>query len=293
MLPIAEGAEVTVEANPATLDEYGAHALLAAGANRLSVGVQSFELETLRALGRAHDAADAERAIEVARLFPRWSLDLILAVPVTPYQRDERDATRALEAGARHVSAYCLTLEEGTPLARARAEGRLQPLEEADEADRLERASDILARGGLARYEVSNWSAPGDESRHNLGYWRGLPYVGLGAGAHSWDGRRRSWNVADPVAYRAAVESGHSPEGGSEPIGPRERFLERLMLSLRTCEGAPWEELCRLAGEAGEDGFASRAERALAAGSLVCVGERVRIPESRFCYADAIVRDLA
>lgn len=292
LAPTAE-TEVTLEANPATIDRRYAEELLCAGANRLSIGVQSFDAETLRTLGRAHGVAEAVAALEVARGFPRWSLDLILAVPGSPPERDEADAVRALELGARHVSAYCLSFEEGTPFGAARNEGRLVPLAEGDEAERLERVAAALAQGGLARYEVSNWASEGEESRHNLGYWRGVPYVGLGAGAHSWDGSSRSWNHADPLAYRAALEAGNSAVAGREAIGPRERFLERLMLALRTREGAEADELARLAREAEEGDFPARLERTLARGDLVRLGERLRVPDDRLRYADAIVRELA
>lgn len=291
--PFVPDAEATVEANPGTLDERMVSALLAAGANRLSVGVQSFDDRLLRVLGRIHDGAEAVAACELARRFPRWSLDLIHAIPGQTEDDLLADVRQALALGARHVSSYSLTYEEGTPLTRARDEGRVTPASEDEELRLYTVVEWALGAGGVERYEVSNYARPGEESRHNLNYWRGGRYVGLGAAAHSFVRRERCWNVADPAEYVARVGEGDLPAAGSEALGPRELFLERLMLGLRMCEGLAEDEIRALAAGAGEERFARRLEAEVARGNLARADGRVHIAAGSFALADRIIRDLA
>ncbi len=290
---LAPEAEVTVEANPGTLDAALCASLREAGANRLSLGVQSFADRHLATLGRAHDGAEAVVAARLASRFPRWSLDLIHAIPGQSVADARADVDRALELGARHVSAYGLTYEEGTPLWRARREGSVVPATEDEELALYRAVGEALEAGGLRRYEVSNFAVPGQESRHNRSYWRGGRYIGLGAAAHSHVGARRVWNTPDPAEYAAILRTGELPVAGSEVLTARDRFLERLMLGLRACEGLPRDALLALAAEAGESGFAARLETSLGRGNVMLDGGWLRIPPERLPLADRIIRDLA
>lgn len=180
------GAEITVETNPETTDLRLVEMLVAAGVNRFSLGVQSFDDAVLSTLGRRHDAARAEAAAAVlARSGQRFSVDLICGVPGQSVASWRESLARAIATGAGHVSVYPLSIEEGTPLDRAIAEGRMLEPDPDIAAEMMQLAEDALATAGLARYEVANYARPGEESRHNTSYWTGTAYLGLGPSASS------------------------------------------------------------------------------------------------------------
>jgi putative oxygen-independent coproporphyrinogen III oxidase len=233
------GPEVTVEANPDTVDRSSLAALLSGGVTRLSMGAQSFDPAVLRALQRVHDGASVRRAFEEARAagFRDINLDLIFGAEGESLAswRGTLDATVAL--GPEHVSAYALTIEPATPLGRAVGSGAVRPPDPDLQADMFEAACDVLGAAGYVHYEVSNWARPGHECVHNLGYWRHRPYLGLGAGAHSARAGRRWWNLRPPQQYLALVEAGRLPTGGEERLGSEDLRLEAVFLGLRTSEG--------------------------------------------------------
>jgi oxygen-independent coproporphyrinogen-3 oxidase len=237
---VARDAEVTLEANPASTDEDRVAAWLEGGVNRLSLGVQGFDARALAVLERKTDAAQATRAFNLAREmgFANISVDLIYAVPFQDRDTWLDTLHRAVALGPDHVSTYCLSFEEGTLLYRRRAEGRLPEVEPDLQWDQLDVACAELEAAGFLRYEVSNWSLPGFESRHNRAYWRCRPVYGAGAGAHSYgtDGVSswRWWNVARPREYIAAARA---PRADGEELSPRKAAAESLMLGLRTVEG--------------------------------------------------------
>lgn len=235
--------DLTVEANPESLDAARADAWLAAGVNRLSLGVQSLDAGVLKLLGRTCDPATARAGLRLAcASFPRVSADWILAPGVQPGRlHDELD--EAVDLGVEHVSLYILEVHEGTSLARRVAAGkvRLAPPQETEAA--YLGAVAHLARRGLRQYEVSNFARPGAESRHNQAYWQGAPYLGLGPSAHGFWGRRRYANLADLGAYLAAVEAGRVPEEMVDPLDRAARRLEALILPLRTAAGVPLSRL--------------------------------------------------
>jgi oxygen-independent coproporphyrinogen III oxidase len=236
---VATDAEVTLEANPASTDEARLTAWLEGGVNRLSLGVQGFEPRALAVLERRTDAAQATHAFGLARAMgvPNVSIDLIYAVPFQSRESWLETLRRGLALGPDHISTYCLTFEEGTLLWRRRAEGRVPEVERDLQWDQLDAACAELDSAGFRRYEVSNWSRPGFESRHNFAYWRCRPVYGAGAGAHSYatdgNGARRWWNVARPREYIAALE----PMADGEELSFRKSVAESLMLGLRTVDG--------------------------------------------------------
>ena len=236
---VAPGAEITLEANPGSTDEEKLDSWLAAGVNRLSLGVQGFDGRALAVLERRTDAAQAQHAFRLARDagMRNINVDLIYAVPFQTRDSWVETLRRGIALGPDHVSVYCLTFEEGTLLFRRRAQGKVPEVESDLAWDQLDAACEELASAGFRRYEVSNWSRPGFESRHNLAYWRCRPVYGAGAGAHSYlvDGRAatRSWNVARPREYIAAA----CKTADREELGERKVLAESLMLGLRTAEG--------------------------------------------------------
>jgi oxygen-independent coproporphyrinogen-3 oxidase len=237
---VAPGAEVTLEANPASTDESRVTAWLEGGVNRLSLGVQGFDGRALAVLERRTDAAQATRAFRLARELgvANLSIDLIYAVPFQSRESWVETLKRGLDLGPDHVSTYCLTFEEGTLLWRRRAKGLVPEVDPDLQWDQLDAACRELEAHGYRRYEVSNWARPGFESRHNLAYWRCRPVYGAGAGAHSYaaDGERawRWWNVARPREY---IGASPEPVADGEELPERKARAESLMLGLRTADG--------------------------------------------------------
>jgi oxygen-independent coproporphyrinogen-3 oxidase len=237
-MDVSSGAEVTVEANPETVTEATFEALLAAGFNRFSIGVQSLAPHVLRGLGRTHSAGRALDAIADARRAGVTDLnaDLIFG---SPWERpgDWVASLAALvDLGPEHVSAYALTVEQGTPLATLVRTGRVPNVDPDVQADRYSTAGEVLGAAGYERYEVSNWTRPGHASRHNVLYWSAGDYLGFGAGAHGHMAGRRSWAVRLPRHYVDAVGSGEVEEG-HEVLTPGERAGEALALGLRLASG--------------------------------------------------------
>jgi putative oxygen-independent coproporphyrinogen III oxidase len=236
---IAHDAEVTVEANPETVDESVFAELLAVGFNRFSVGIQSAAPHVLEALGRTHSADVALEALAAARRAGVSDLnaDLIFGSPWESAKDWDLTLSAVSSASPEHVSAYALTVEEGTPLHTLVTTGRVPDVDPDLQADRHEAAAGFLRSAGFERYEVSNWATPGHASRHNLLYWSAGEYAAFGAGAHGNLGGRRFWNVRLPRAYIAAAESGTSVEAGSETLQADPRGGEALMLGLRLASG--------------------------------------------------------
>lgn len=252
---VPAGAEITIEANPESTDRDRLRAWRDAGVNRVSVGVQSFDAGVLAKLGRRHSPEAAERAVrDAAEVIGNASVDLIYAARRSTVESARADAARAAAAGAAHVSAYALTLDpdvlaEDVPLARLARQGRL-PLPGADDA--VTQAAAIraaLRRAGLRRYEISNFARPGRASIHNRLYWDGESYLGLGPGAFGCrradgdGGSVRYGNLRDPDAWLATVEAGRVPTADDERLAPVAERNEKLMLALRTRDGAALDAL--------------------------------------------------
>ncbi|MFL5798374.1 MAG: radical SAM family heme chaperone HemW [Actinomycetota bacterium] len=239
--------EVSVEANPDTVDRRSLAALRAGGVNRLSMGAQSFDRSVLEALERVHQPESVRRAFADARAagFDDVNLDLIFGAHGETLDSWCRTVEQTLALGPEHVSAYALTVEPATPLGRAVASGATPPPDPDLQAEMFDLACEALGAAGYGHYEVSNWALPGHESRHNLGYWERRPYLGLGAGAHSWRDGRRWWNVRPPQQYLDAVESGTIPLGGEERLDDDASRLEAMFLGLRTSFGVAAAEVDR------------------------------------------------
>jgi putative oxygen-independent coproporphyrinogen III oxidase len=245
-------AEITAEANPDTVDARYLSDLRNAGVNRLSIGVQSFDPVVLEALERIHSAHSVRAAYRAARDagFDNVSLDLIYGANGESLESWRRTVDAAIDLAPDHLSCYALTIEPATALGR-KAAGGLVPSTDPDlQAEMYDAACELLAEAGYEHYEISNWAKPGRRSVHNMGYWEGRPYLGLGAGAHSYRDARRWWNVRPPQQYLAEIEAGRRPVGGSEELGQAERRMEQLLLGLRVADGVPagWVEAERAAG---------------------------------------------
>ena len=239
-LPVRDDARIFFEANPEDVTHETVSAWRALGVHTLSLGVQSFDERELRFLGRRHDASHAQAAVRecVATGFDTVSLDLIFGLPGQSADTLRESLGTAVALGPDHISCYQLTVHEGTAFGRRRARGRLVEMPEDEQAARYALIHEVLARGGWRAYEVSNFARETrHRSRHNMKYWRHLPYLGLGPSAHSFDGTRRWWNHRGIAAYRAALDGGERPVAGSERLAREDLALEALMFGMRTTEG--------------------------------------------------------
>ena len=235
------GAEVTIEANPDTVDATRLAGFRDAGVNRVSIGVQSTRPHVLGALGRTHRPEHVQAAVAAAFDvgIDRVGVDLIYGAAGATLDDWRRTLDDALALGVGHVSAYALTVEAGTPLAARIASGEVVAPDEDLQADEYVIADEVLIAAGLTWYEISNWARPGHECTHNILCWQQGDYLGVGCAAHSHSGGRRWWNVRTPERYVQRVRAGESPEAGSEVLGDAERAEEAFVLALRTSAGAP------------------------------------------------------
>ena len=249
-----DGAEVTVEANPGTTSEYTLGRLRRAGANRISLGVQSLDPPELEMLGRIHSVSQVRQSVHQAQAagFDNLNLDLIYGLPGQELPTWTTTLEQAIGLGPEHLSLYALSLEDDTPLAQDVADGRLPAPDPDLAADMYLAADAILSRAGFENYEISNWSRPGRRSAHNQVYWRNQAYLGLGAGAHSSSVDHRWWNVADIPAYiervSSAVPTGENQDHrpaveGEESINLPLQMGETMMLGLRlTADGVTFDD---------------------------------------------------
>lgn len=271
----ADDLEITLEANPNSVEAAGFADLAAAGVNRLSLGLQSFDDEALEFLGRAHSAAEGLAALEIAQAhFPRVSFDLIYALPGDSEERWARNLEFALARGTTHLSLYQLTIEPGTRFAAMVARKAFEPLD-ADRAATLYELTDaVTSAAGMPAYEISNYAAPGAESRHNLSYWRYGDYAGIGPGAH---GRRlgmRTVRHKKPENFLSALERNGHGIAEEAALSAQESADEALVMGLRLSEGI---DATALARRFGLDAIVDwrRVERLVASGHLVRHGEHI------------------
>lgn len=293
-----EPEEVTLEANPSTTERERLAGFRSAGVDRLSVGVQSFDDETLRRLGRAHRAAESHAFLEAARAagFGNLSVDLIFGACGQGREELRRDVALALEHAPEHVSGYALTLEPGTPFARAVAAGKLE-LPGDDEAAEMMLALDAALEGaGLARYEISSWARPGRAAVHNRRYWQRRPVLGLGVGAHSHEPPRaaepfgaRSANERDLPRYLARIEAGRFDPPEREALAPATARAEAVFLALRTREGLCAAAFASEFGAPPRHFFAAAIDESLAAQQLAESGDGDLALTSRgWLFADEV-----
>jgi len=243
-LTILPTAEITLEANPEDVSTESAVAWRRAGINRISIGAQSFDDAVLRWMHRTHDAAAIRRAVDSAREagLGDLSLDLIFALPPDLSRSWERDLSEALALEPNHVSLYGLTIEPLTPLGRWRDRGAVGPIPDEQYEHEYLRAHEAISAAGFEHYEVSNFARSGHRARHNSAYWRGVPYAGLGPGAHEFNGEVRRWNVGAYAAWVRQLAAGEDPLEGSEQLEAEKRETEAVYLGLRTDRGVRLSE---------------------------------------------------
>ena len=284
--------EVTIEMNPDDVTEEYAHALSQLSVNRVSMGAQTFDDTRLRFLNRRHNAQQVPQAVKTLREagISNISIDMMYGFPGETLDNWQDDITKALDLGVEHLSAYCLMIEEGTVLYEKMRNGENERMRECDEE--LERQmyytlTERLKAAGYEHYEISNFALPGRRSRHNSSYWTDLPYIGLGAAAHSYDGRSRCWNVADIRQYINGIENG-SPVIDQEWLNDDSRYNDRVMLSLRTCEGIDLSTL----QPADRTYLLSLAQKYIDNRLLTAEGDHLRLSNEGLFVSDMIMSDL-
>ncbi|MDX6273918.1 MAG: hypothetical protein QOJ92_1128 [Frankiales bacterium] len=284
-LGLADGAEVTTEANPDSVGPRELEALRSGGFNRISFGMQSAVPHVLATLERTHAPGGPEAAARAARDagFDQVSLDLIYGTPGESLDDWRRSLEAALSVQPDHISAYSLIVEPGTRLAARVHRGEIPAPDEDDLADKYLLAEEVLTAAGLRWYEVSNWARDdAARCRHNEGYWRGGDWWGVGPGAHSHVGGVRWWNVKHPTAYAQRLASGQSPAAAREVLTADERLHERVLLELRLVDGISLTELPDPA----------LADEPVRRGLAVLSGGRLVLTLQGRLLADAVVRDL-
>jgi oxygen-independent coproporphyrinogen-3 oxidase len=289
--------EVTVECNPTSLDEAKARALVDVGVTRLSIGTQSLAKDQLQFLGRLHDPDGALASIDAAirAKVPRVSTDLIFGLPNQTPEDARAQAAALADRGLGHLSCYQLTIEPGTRFGELAKRGRLPLADDGRVADAFLAIDGELSGRGLRHYEISNYARPGEEARHNLAYWRGAEYLGLGCGAYGAFGRVRYRNAIDPARYVEATRAVRSDVVGegdglsisSEALDGETLLRERIMLGLRIAEGI---DIDANAAELGVEAWPEDRRRALArleaSGRVEREGSRLVIPPGAWLFAD-------
>ena len=248
---IAEGAEITLEANPDDIRPDYLSALRDLPINRISMGIQSFQPEDLRLLNRRHDREQAIRAVELCQAhgFTNLSIDLIYGLPGQTPEAWEENLRQAIRLGTPHLSAYHLTYEEGTALYKRLQAGQVEPVDEEVSVTLFHILTERMAEAGFQHYEISNFARPGFHARHNSAYWTGKPYLGLGPSAHSYNRTSREWNVASLPLYLRGIESGQ-PATERETLDLPSRYNDFIITGLRTMWGISLDKLRAEFGEA-------------------------------------------
>ena len=290
--------EFTIEVNPEDIVEKGhgyVEGLLRLGVNRISMGVQSFDDDTLKWMNRRHNSARAKQAYAILEEagVKNISIDLIFGLPQLSLEGWKENLSKALSISPSgvlpsHISSYQLSVEEGSALASLMAKGKWSEASDEVCAQQYETLCETLREAGYHHYEISNFAQPGYEARHNSAYWNHTPYIGLGPGAHSYIPDSRKWNNPDLMAYiEAGKTGGFSAVSGGEILTAEQLGLERLMLGLRTSEGLSGDFL---------EGFCAKESirKALDEGHLQLLDNGlIRIPEEHFFISDAIITDLS
>ena len=291
--PIAPNPEVTIECNPDDLTPEFLTALRRMPANRISMGIQSFNDAQLKRLGRRHDAAKARQAVANARAagYDNISIDLMFALPGSNRAEWQKTLDTAITLHPDHISAYNRMYEEGTPLHRALERGDFQELSEEENLEQFRMLIDSMKSAGYRHYEISNFALPGRESRHNSSYWNDTPYIGCGAAAHSYNGNSREWNIADIKAYIEGMESG-CRNYEIENLTEEESYNDTILTRLRTADGIPLQWMKEKFNDKLNNYMLRAAEKEIALGNLKEENGHLSLTEKGIFISDAVIREL-
>lgn len=293
--PVAENAEITLEANPDTLSLAYLEGLRQLGVNRLSIGIQSFFDNDLKYLSRRHDSQHARQCIDWAKQagFSNISIDLIYGLPTSNAEQWNRNLDLFFALDLPHLSAYALTLEPNAILTKQIELGKVQPVNEEDALRDYEILSQRAAENGYLHYEISNFCRCGMHSKHNASYWFGAPYIGFGPSAHSFDGTSRQWNVSSVERYCVRVpEPVEGPFYEKEILSLEQQYDEYVMLRLRTHWGIDLKWLKREMGERFSTYCEQHAQPLIAQGRLSQTREFLYLTDKQMLFADGVAEEL-
>ena len=286
---VSDDAEITIECNPDDVTEAFAELLRSLPVNRVSMGAQTFDDDRLQFIHRRHTSEQVTTAIQRLREkgIHNISIDLMYGFPDETLEEWEYDIQQALALNVEHISAYALTYEEGTPLYRLQEEGKVKEIDEERSLAMYDRLIDRLQEAGYEHYEISNFARKGWRSRHNSSYWQLVPYIGIGAAAHSYDGRQRQWNIADINSYINHIQQGIVPAEG-ELLDKDSRYNDHVMLALRTCEGLDLSTL-----DSDERSYCEEtAKKFVLDGLLVKTDNHLRLSRKGLFVSDMIMSEL-
>ena len=286
---VSDDAEITIECNPDDVTEAFAELLRSLPVNRVSMGAQTFDDDRLQFIHRRHTSKQVTTAIQRLREkgIHNISIDLMYGFPDETLEEWEYDIQQALALNVEHISAYALTYEEGTPLYRLLEEGKVKEIDEERSLAMYDRLIDRLQEAGYEHYEISNFARKGWRSRHNSSYWQLVPYIGIGAAAHSYDGRQRQWNIADINSYINHIQQGIVPAEG-ELLDKDSRYNDHVMLALRTCEGLDLSTL-----DSDERSYCEEtAKKFVLDGLLVKTDNHLRLSRKGLFVSDMIMSEL-
>lgn len=289
---VREGAEITLEGNPDDLTLDFLHEVRLLGFNRLSMGVQTFDDERLKFLHRRHSAEQALVAVENARKagFENMSIDLMFGFPNQTLDEWKQDVSKAVNLGVEHISAYSLMYEDGTQLASKLDKGEIAEVDDELSLQMYQHLVEELRKAGYEHYEISNFAKPSYRSRHNSSYWHGVPYLGVGAGAHSFDGVSRQYNVDSLKGYLLGEEQIR------EELAESEKYNEYIFTGLRTCDGVALDELLSKFGKVYYDYCILNAEKHILSGKLILDsngnGKILRLSSTGIFVSNDIMSDL-
>lgn len=286
--------EFTVEVNPDDITTEWVEAAVAAGVNRVSMGVQSFNDNELLFMRRRHNAAEAIAAVHTIQRagVSNMSIDLIYSIPGQTIESWRETIATALMLNVQHISAYELSYERGTELSRQAMLGQFEPIEEDTTIQMYHTLARELAAAGFEHYEVSNFAKPGFRSRHNSAYWQRVPYLGLGAAAHSFNGRRRSYNPDRFDAYITAIETFGKAYKLEPQFTREEKYDEMIFLGLRTIDGLDLRSVSRRFGKSNAERIKRLIQPFIASGDAVLDSSFLRLTEKGLLLSDTIIREL-
>ncbi len=293
IMNLSNVSEMTLECNPDDITSEYLSNLRDTPINRISMGIQSMNDGILSFLNRRHTAEEAVNAIDKCQEagYGNLSIDLIYGIPRQTIHDFTKDVLAVTDLGIPHISAYCLSYEDGTPLQRMLADGQIQATSDDVCADMYLALCDILHSKGYTHYEISNFCKPGYQSRHNSSYWNGTHYIGIGAGAHSYDGNIRKWNIADIDKYIHGIKSG-KPAFDHETLSICDRRNEMIMLSLRTGSGLCLSDFENKFGIQSVQKILTDAEKWIESNDLILDSGNLIIKESSLFKADGIISSL-
>lgn len=290
---LGDAKEITIEGNPDDLHPDYVAQLKHLPINRISMGIQSFHDDDLRLLNRRHSAQQAIEAVEncVKAGLENISIDLIYGLPGQTPERWAKNLDTAISLQVPHLSAYHLTYEKGTPLDRMREAGQIAPIDEDTSLILFGQLIDQLGKAGYEHYEISNFARPNRYSRHNSSYWQGIPYIGLGPSAHSYDKKSRQWNIASIGSYIKAIQEGQLPFEREE-LSVHDQYDDYIITRTRTSWGLNPSEILTLFGQAYHDYFMCQATKAQTKGLLEIHDGNFRLTRAGIFISDSVMVEL-